>query len=181
MPTIANPRRGRPYEPRTENLGPVNPHAGTAISLALRLRVATARHELTRELSEGTDPAGRPELELRARQLTTPRNRRSLARSLRRAVAEARKPPLARARIVIIDRAAVIDAEETIATLIARLQTHRPVRAQGMAIVERMLTNEGSSPLYNSADSGALRQLVRTGVEALERPPHQSHEFPIAA
>lgn len=117
-------------------------------------------------------------LALRARQLTRERTRRTLARSLRGAVAEARKPPATRARATILDRRAVLDAEPVIAEMIKRLLDPRPVEAEGMGMVERMLTNADSgSPLCNASEPGTLRRTILVATAALDRQPAGSHEF----
>ncbi len=67
--------------------------------------------------------------------------------------------------------------------MIARLSYAEPVRAEGMAIAERMLTDAEQSPLYNSAEPGthALRRLVLAATEALDPAPRSEREVPIAA
>ena len=86
---------------------------------------------------------------------------------------------MARANIVIIDRRAVIDAEPEIEALIERLESDRPVAAQGMAIVELMITNAVESPLYDSKP-GTLRQQVLAATIALELEPEPG-ELTLAA
>jgi hypothetical protein len=108
------------------------------------------------------------------------RNRRALARSLERTVAEAHRPAMMRARVSIIDRAAVLDAEDAIAEMIKRLPGPGPVRPQGLAMLERILTNADRSPLYNRAEPGALRRVIRGATAALDARPSQSHEFVLA-
>jgi len=150
-------------------------------SLTLRMRVAASRDRLTRELAEGADPGSAPERALRAAQLTSNGRRKQLVRALRRTISEAHHPPLTRARVVIIDRAAVLEAEDAINAMIARLSYAEPVRAEGMAIAERMLTNAERSPLYNSAEPGALQRLVLVATEALDPAPQAEDALAIAA
>jgi hypothetical protein len=76
-------------------------------SLTMRAHVAAHRRSLTRELSEGANPASSPELSLRAQQLTTDHKRRLLARSLRRAVHEARHPAPRRVGFALVRRGAL--------------------------------------------------------------------------
>ncbi len=175
MPTIANIHHGSSSRPSDA------PAPGSAVSrpfsLMAQIRVSVRRSELTRALAEGADPSARPDLALRAQQLTSTRTRRTLARTLRRICAEAHARALTRSQIVIIERAAVIDAEEQITSLIDRLLDPRPVRAQGVAIAERMITNAGRSPLYNAGDPGALRRLVLAAETAMALPTDRSHEF----
>ena len=93
MPTIANPRGIGTYEQRRSQPGPGETPAS---SLRLRMKVATRLSTLTEQLAEGVDPTSTPELALRASQLTSPRQRRLLARTLRRMVREARDPAVTR-------------------------------------------------------------------------------------
>jgi hypothetical protein len=181
MPAIVNPNRGRPYEARSDEFSHTDYRAAPAPSVTLRIRTALHRSELTRALSAGADAAARPELELRAAQLTSSRNRKALARTLRRTVAEAHKPAATRARVVIIERAAVLDAEDAFAAMIGRLCAPAPVRAEGMAILERMLRNADRSPLYTPGEKGALGRLIRTAIAAMEPRPALFDEIPIAA
>jgi hypothetical protein len=176
MPAMVDPFGARPFAgPREPNLN-VASH-GRAGSMRLRIRTAVHRAELTRALAEGVDPDKTSELALRARMLTRPRNRRALARSLRRTLGEAQKPALTRVRLSIIDRRAVLDAEREITEMIERLNGPSPVRAQGMALLERLLTNADRSPLYNTAGQGKLRRAIRVADGALDAHPAQSHEF----
>jgi hypothetical protein len=150
-------------------------------TLALRMRVAARRHRLTGELADGADPCSSPERSLRAAQLTSTHRRRQLARTLRRIVHEAHHPPLPRWQVVSVNRTAVLDAEEAIDGMIARLRSADPVRAEGMAIAERMITDADTSPLYNRTDSGTLRRVVLIATEALDPAPEAERELAIAA
>jgi hypothetical protein len=178
MPAIADPYRDRPYTSFSTSR---DDNSDGSHSLRLRLRTARRRAELTRELAEGTNPGTRPELALRAAQLTSDRNRRTIARSLRRTISEAHKPPMTRSRMVLIQRAAVIDAESTINAMVERLRSPEPVQAQGMALAERILTNADGSPLYNASEPGTLHDEMRGAAAALEADAPQSHQVPIAA
>jgi len=179
MPTIANPQNRRPYDAPTDDGRPRDARAGRSGSLLVRARAGIQRGELTRTLAEGTDPSGRPELALRAAQLTGKRSRRTLARTLRRTVAEAHQPAMTRASVVIIRRGAVLNAELAITAMIERLESSEPVRLEGMAIAERLLANADHSPLYSPAEPGTLRQLVLAATAAMGPGPAQSHEFAI--
>ena len=81
--------------------------------------------------------------------------------------------------MVIIRRGEVLNAESAIAAMIERLESSEPVRPEGMAIAERLLTNAERSPLYNPAEPGTLRQLVLAATAAMGPGPAQSHEFAI--
>jgi len=138
--------------------------------VTLRARVAVRQVALTRQLADGADLAGAPELALRAHQLTTVRSRRRLARSLRATVAEARRPALARGGSSIVNRPAVLTAADALDLLVKRLHSPAPVTPQGMALASRLLTDADWSPLYSSADPGALRRLVIETTAALDPP-----------
>lgn len=150
-------------------------------SLALQLRVAVKRDVLDRQLADGTNPESTPELTLRAAQLTSSRNRRRIARALRQVIADAYHRPFGRSRIVVIRRDAVLEAQEAIETLIERIESPTPVQAQGMALVERILTDSQWSPLYNRADAGALRHVVFQATDALDPQSGADRELAIAA
>jgi hypothetical protein len=78
---------------------------------------------------------------------------------------------MTRSRIVITDRRAVLDAEDTIQAMISRLTSREPVRAEGMAIAERILTNAERSPLYNPSEPGSLRRAITHATAALDPQP----------
>jgi hypothetical protein len=175
MPAIVNPYRGCSDADLVEGVRP-----GTH-PLRVRFRTAVHRTALTRAIAAGVDPTGNDQLALRARQLTSEHTRRMLAGSLRRVIAEARRPARTRSAAPITDRGAVLDAEAAIAEMIERLLSPRPVRARGMALLERIVTNtDGSSPLYNPSQPGTLRRLISDATAALDAQPAHSHEFALA-
>ena len=147
----------------------------------LRLRVALHRGRLTADLAHGADPGSSPELAHRAAQLTSERRRKQLVRTLRAILAEANQPRLPRSQVVVVNRCAVLDAEYAINAMIVRLSYAEPVRAEGMAIAERIISNADQSPLYNPAEPGALRRLVRAVTDALETTPSVNRELSAAA
>ena len=86
-------------------------------------------------------------LSWRAAQLTSPRNRRTLARSLNRIVGELERPSLVSP--VPLNRRSLKPHVSLIRLLAERLaQFERPVTAQGMVLVEELLTDGYTSPLY---------------------------------
>jgi hypothetical protein len=180
MPVIANsPRAGRD-DRRSDDSLRVGSGAVVPRSIFPRVRVAVGRRALTRALSEGADPVSSPELSVRAVQLTSSRNRKQVARTLRRTISESHRPALTRSRVVIIRRAAVLDAEDALKVMIERLGNSEPVRAEGMAIAERILTDADWSPLYSPAEPGELRRLVRVATAAMGTRDPSTHDFPIA-
>ena len=180
MPSMVDPHGARPFTTPLDSI-PDHRSDRRASSLRIRLRTNVHRARLTRALAEDADPGASDELALRARQLTSERNRKTFARSLRRSIAEAHRPAGTRGVMSIIDRRAVLDAEPAIAELIERLLAPRPVQAAGMAMVERILTNADSSPLYNPSKPGALRHTIRVATVALDRQSARSHEFALVA
>lgn len=166
MPTIAVPPRAHALE--REVVAPAG-HAPRGLgTLWLQARVAVRRRSLTRRLAEGADPAASPALALRARQLTGERSRRWLGRSLRRAVWVASHPAPGRPAVGLIRRGAVLDAERAIDLLVKRLRSPVPVTAEGVAMVERMLSDGAWSPMYRAAGPGTLRWMVVVATAALE-------------
>ena len=170
MPAIADPSAAQYGAPLRR--------AHRTRRLRVRLHTTLRRSELTRELAQGADPTTSHELARRADQLTSARNRRSLARTMRRTLDEAHRPPLARSRAVVIRRGAVLRAEDAIRSMIARLETTEALRPQGMAMAERILTNADGSPLYNPAEPAALEREIGLATAAMLRPDRlASHEF----
>jgi hypothetical protein len=170
MPTVADPHTTRP-------LGELSDTSKRSRPFGVHVRTALQRRELTRELAEGIDPSASEPLALRAAQLTSERNRKALADTLRRTIAEARRPRRGRSAVVIIRRRAVVDATDAIEATIDRLSSPAPVRANGMAMLERILTNADNSPLYNSSSPGALAHEINVATAAMEPGSSDSHEF----
>lgn len=87
---------------------------------------------------------------------------------MRGAVSDAYHPTPSRFPVGLIRRGAVIDAEHAIDLLVKRLRSPVPITAEGAAMVERMLSDGGWSPMYSPAGPGALRWLVVVATAALE-------------
>jgi hypothetical protein len=174
MPTIERPHPIEIREPRRDRRPRVNR------SIKMRMRVATRRNALTEQLAGGVDPNSTPELALRAHQLTSDRYRRVMARSLRRATGEARDPAITRRIVSIINRYAVLEAGGAIQETIARLASPEPVEVKGMAMLEQLITNGATSPLYNWAEPGTLRRQLLVAKGELDPTP-APHDLPIAA
>lgn len=172
MPTIASPRSIERIEARRDRVGSDN------ASISLRMRVATHRGALTERLAQGADSTSSPELALRASQLTTDRRRRQLARSLRRTVSEARNPAPTRALVSIVNRRAVFEAEDAIQATIGRLASPDPVAVKGMAMLERILSDGASSPLYGRSEPDAFRHQLLLAKSEMDLAPV---DFSIAA
>jgi hypothetical protein len=103
----------------------------------------------------------------RAAELTAERNRRSLARWLRRIVHEVQRPsPLSASPL---NRRGVRPHLELVRSLADRVgSVERPVAAQGMAVVEQLLTDGLASPLYEGGRSGDLPAAVGACIAALQ-------------
>jgi hypothetical protein len=136
--------------------------------MTLRTRVYIHRHGLTRALANGARPSAGPELALRADQLTSPRHRKALVRTLRRTVTDSHQPMVNPFRVALIRRSAVLEAEGAIRTMIRRLDAPEPVDAEGMAMADQIVTNADRSPLYTRSEPGALRRQIRVATEALD-------------
>ena len=169
MPTIANPRTVGTRQP-LRNHREDEPSPTSAITL--RMKVALRRLALTEQLADGADPTSTPALALRASQLTSPRRRRQMARTLRRTVTEARQPSVTRALTSIINRRAVMASADAIQVTIGRLASPEPVTPKGMAMLERMIT-DGSSSLYSPAEPGSLRRQLLVAKAELDEAPRE--------
>jgi hypothetical protein len=182
MPAIADPFASHPHDLAPDTARRQR-SAVEAPSVRVRLRTAVQRTALTRALAHGALETGSPELALRAQQLTSERHRRSVARAMRRTIAEAYRPPLARARLTLIRRSAVLEAEEAINAMIDRVNGSLPVRTEGMAMAELILNNAEQSPLYNSTGPGTLLRQIRLATAAMDDVPEssRSHEFALTA
>jgi hypothetical protein len=176
MPTIANPQLHHPRSRRVPSHGSLIEAVGT------RIHEATKRGAFTRALAAGADPLASPELAPRAAQLISRRERATIARSLHRTVRDAYASRPTIGGPVLIRRGAVRHAEDVITAVISRLEGPHPVSPQGMAQIERLLTNADNSPLYNDAAPGALRRTMSAVLCALEpdRGSSPDHEFPLS-
>jgi hypothetical protein len=164
----ANPRRAITCNPR---YGHLDRSAGPTPSIGVRIRAAARRGALTARLARGADPTASPELTLRASQLTSERRRRRMARTLRRTVSEARHPSTARAFVSIASRCGVLGAGDAFQMIIGRLASPDPVAVKGMAMLERIITDGASSPLYDRFDRSSLRRELLAARAELEPTP----------
>jgi hypothetical protein len=128
-----------------------DPHA----PWSLRARVFVRRGKLDRLLAAGADPSWDPELGLRARQITIPRRRRTLAESLERAVWEAHRPPRWTCTAPL-DRRAVRKATPELSALALDLTLEAAPAAEGVALATQLL-RDPDSPLYAPGRGEALR------------------------
>lgn len=135
---------------------------GRSLFRRARERVAADRWLEGRAHTVGASDAVRR----RIAELTSPRERTRLAKSLLGAVRDARRPGLS---AIPLDRRAVADRADELAELAGRLaDLDRPVTAQAVALVHRLLT-DGDSPLYaygRGDDLPAELARIRAALEA---------------
>jgi hypothetical protein len=121
--------------------------------LSARLRA----HSLDRQLGAGVPPWQSPTLAARARQLTSERNRDTLARSLERLVELAEEPPSPyRTSVIPPCRPQVREARPLMLAMPHRLRAREPVNARGVARLNDILT-DGAGPCYVPSRPDALR------------------------
>jgi hypothetical protein len=143
--------------------------------LVPKVRTELRGRQLDRDLARGFDPEARPELALRAKQLTSEETRAGLARALEAAVHLAHASPPSLGTPVGVQRYAVRDNAKLLLQLAERLREQRPADPRGVAMV-RALTSDGSSPLYWATAPYSLRNFARSALDALDRgiPPDPS-------
>lgn len=123
--------------------------------------------ELDRQLAAGAGPRASALLAVRAQRLTSRRYRARMAAGLARAVRDAEGSGRGFTAAVRPDRREVLAARTVLATLDGRLRAVEPVSAQGIALLELLLT-DGASPLYRPTGPGALGSRLRAAAAALE-------------
>ncbi len=135
---------------------------GPLIKLRARLRGCS----LDRALADGADPVSSPLLARRAAWLTSPRNRRSLARSINR-VLEASGRRGGPSAAVRPHGGELALARLPLARVAALLGAGDPVYSPAVARVQLLLT-QGTSPLYSPLEGGQLRTEAERILDALE-------------
>jgi hypothetical protein len=131
------------------------------------LRVWLTRRTLDHRLAEGEGILTDPALARRGDQLASLRCRRSLAKGLRRVIADAEHPPRSLTSVVPVQRRAVLKCRAGIERLAVRLDSDEPVALAGVAQVQILLT-DGGSPLYDPHPEGDLYERVERAELALE-------------
>ena len=124
---------------------------------------------LDRDLARGASPDATVQLSLRARRLTGMRERRVLARAIRRFVEQAGLPVGQRWPPVPVCWDLVRASATEFEFLADRLARQEPVSARGVAQVS-MLVHDGSGPLYWRGSTDALAARVHQAVTALDMP-----------
>jgi hypothetical protein len=126
----------------------------------IRIRARLQRLSLDRRLAAGESPWASAELRWRADQLTSARERRSLAEEIDRLLDDAARPGRRRGAAVPLDRSAVCACDELLRGLADELRHAELVYAHGVALV-RQLLRDGGSPLYCADSDGALDRSIR--------------------
>lgn len=138
----------------------------SGVSLGLRLRTWWRRASLDRQLEAGTNPATSAALALRATQLTSARFRIGMAVGLERVLDAAEEPPFTLSSSAPLRRAEVLASRGELLSLARELRSERSVRAQGVALTQRLLTDL-HGPLYAAACAEDVRRAVRESRDAL--------------
>src|SRR5436305_4989785 len=116
--------------------------------------------EFDHRLAAGEDPWTSEALALRARRLTTARNRARLANGLAGALRSAGTGAAGFTAAVRPTAPDVLEGQSVIVSLERRLREPGPVGAQGVAII-RLLLIDGNGPLYRPSDAEVLRTRLR--------------------
>ncbi len=131
-----------------------------------KLRARLQGRSLDRALGAGADPASSAVLARRAAWLTSTRNRRVLARALRRAL----ELPIGRggpSPAVSPHQGELAAVRLPLAGAAALLESDEPVYSRGVAKLQLLLT-EGDSPLYSPRRAGELRREMDSILAALD-------------
>lgn len=131
-----------------------------------RLAARVRPFELDAQLARGVPPDASVRLVLRAHRLISPAQRATLARSLRRAVRDARVTHR-RGSPVPLRQGAILDAASQIEHLAQRLTAPQPAGVAGVAAA-RMLVVDPSSPFYAARAPDSLEAVVEYALGALE-------------
>jgi hypothetical protein len=134
--------------------------------LWLELIVCWRAGLLDGELAAGANPADSPLLAIRARRITSPRNRARVADGLARAIRDARAATPGFGAAVQPNRREIVAARTVLAHVDRRLRDARPVTPRGVALLQSLLT-DGTSPLYRPGEPGALGSELRAAAAAL--------------
>ncbi|MGV0645395.1 hypothetical protein [Mycolicibacterium sp. XJ879] len=123
------------------------PSVQSSASLAARLTARLRAAKFDRLIAVGvTAPQGSP-LAVHYVRLTSAAERASVARSLRKAVRDARSGGLLMSSRLPMHVPNISAAEEMIDRVVRRLESPQPVGARGMARLRELLA-DGSGPLY---------------------------------
>jgi hypothetical protein len=135
-------------------------HERRAASLTPDLFARIASHlragSLERELIAGADPLASPALAARAATLCSRRTRTELAAGLERSLAAARGPQ--RRWWAVSPHSPLLASADEVRELAELLRGEAPLRAAGVAMLKRLLT-DGGGPAYRGRPHAAARPL----------------------
>ena len=134
--------------------------------LFLHLRVVLGKRRLDAALADGADPAGSPELSLRAEQLTSETERTRLADGIGAILRDAVRRDRPRGARVPVVSSEVIGARPRLIELERRLREGR-CSPRGVVMVRRLLS-DGTGPVYARSPRGTLFSASWRAAEALE-------------
>jgi hypothetical protein len=123
--------------------------------------------ELDRRLAAGAGADSSALLAMRAEKIIGPRGRLTVADGLSRALNRAQDGVPGFTAAIRPNGQEVLAAQVVISTLERRLRSDGEVRANGVAMLQLLLT-EPASPLYLPAEPGALGSYLRAAAAALE-------------
>jgi hypothetical protein len=126
----------------------------------LRGRVWLHRRALDAKLAQGVLPSSSAELGYRARQLFSPRCRRSFASGIRRIVEAADDPSRSFTAAVPVCRREILAARADLIDLVDLLRLEDDLQVHGLALLEQFLTS-GDSPLFHPSPEESLEHTVR--------------------
>ncbi len=133
----------------------------------LRLRVALNRIRLAQALAAGADPTASPELALRARQLTAPREVRTCVKGLERILREAGATPWrGMTPEAPLQREAILAARPFLLNLLERLRETDTPRPAGVARTLLLLV-DGCGAVYSPSAPGTLASRAYRAAESL--------------
>jgi hypothetical protein len=136
------------------------------VSPLLRLEVRLHSFRLVRALAAGADPSASPELALRARQITDPRELRICVKGLERILREAATPSRGLTAQAPVQREAILAARPFLLNLLERLREAEAPRPAGVARTLLLLA-EGYGPVYSPAPRGTLAAAAYRAAEGL--------------
>ena len=139
----------------------------TVGGLGVHLDAAWRSTTLDRKLAEGLDAQSSAVLALRARKLTGHRGRQRVADGLAGAICRAQDTTPGLTAAVRPDARELLDARTVLTALQRRLRGCDAVTAQGVALVQTLLT-DAASPLYRPSGPGELASRLRAAAAALE-------------
>jgi hypothetical protein len=123
-------------------------------------RVWLHRRALDARLARGALPSSSPELAHRARQLLSPRCRRSFASGIQRIVEAADDPSGSFTAAVPVRGREILAARAELIDIADLLRFEDELQVRGLALLEQFLTS-GDSPLFHPSPEESLEHTVR--------------------